>query len=145
VPLNALLEESPELLNFTTIQTMPKLTQKQKILNHRVVQDIKEHGSISEFSSEINEMSRAVIQEIITEHGHAFIYKINIFQDQSIEKKVTKEDKIFNFAADFVLPQASKELKNLIETRQNKAADYDKTKELYAFAQNIGAINLHWA
>ena len=117
-------------------------------LNTRVTEEIRMNGSISEFSKDINDLSREVILEVIRENGIAWLHKVNPYGEEPISRSVELGEPLYNFCADFVTPGKNSRIEESILKKNKVTLDskyFSKTKEIYKIAEEEGAHLLFWA
>jgi hypothetical protein len=163
--IHALLQRhglTSEVLEAHVLATMPApppppkpvatLAEAKRALAQELVRGLKEgDGWLPEADDDINDASRAVVQFMATEHGHAWLGEINLEGDARRLPIMWQWDgtPVHNFGASFVCPQQDAELERLIRERHD--APYTGTKEdatrvdaIRARLKAIGGVHLHW-
>lgn len=110
-------------------------------------------GCIPESDSGVNNASRALVQAFVKENGSAWVGKVNPYDvkaDGEPLRQVVAEEMIYNFGADFVIPQYDAMLAFLIKDRL--AAPYTGTKadavwidKIHARIELLGGRHLFWS
>lgn len=141
-------------MNTFNIQEHPEILELTKKSQEDTLTAIKKRGSLGEFDTHINDNSRNIIKAIIEKFGEAWIYQVNLYEPyrgnrDKIATKITQGQPIYNFSASFVLPTKNETLIDMILKRDQTPYtgtpdDYKLMNDIYAYAEQTGAIILHW-
>jgi hypothetical protein len=101
----------------------------------------RNNGGASEFDKSINDISRAKIMVLNEIWDKVFMYKINLYDNETIHCFEYTGQKIYNFSFDFVLDHENKELIDMMENPKG----YIEFERIFDKAESLGAIYLQWS
>lgn len=139
-----------ERMNMTSRRLLDwnKIDRVSKNLTNEVARAIQEgEGCIPEADSRVNAASRKVIQ-VFHKTGETWLGKINAYsemikRDTFLWKYEGAE--IFNFYADFVLPQYDKELEQLLRERHEGNLSLKTLVKIHKRIESIKGVVLLWS
>lgn len=127
---------------------MNKFGKAAEHLTDTFIQSVQEGGgSPVEADSNLNDASRNVIRTMHEACGSVWLGRINIYKYDQNLPVIRKWDEglVYNFGADFVIPQFDEALEKHLRDWNEKGASAQLYDTIYDRVAELGGKMLHWS